>query len=143
MAITAAYLPTQGEARNPSDFTPELSRRGRGVDVYAALLELGRDGVADLVERCCAHAQTFARLLRQHDFDVLNDVVLNQVLVSFGDDERTRRAIVAIQAEGTCWAGITHWQGRTAMRISVSNWSTTNDDVIKSVDAIANVVASL
>ncbi len=143
MAITAAYLPTQGEARNPSDFTPELSRRGRGVDVYAALLELGRDGVADLVERCCAHAQTFARLLRQHDFDVLNEVVLNQVLVSFGDDERTRRAIAAIQAEGTCWAGITHWRGRTAMRISVSNWSTTDDDVIKSVDAIASVVASL
>lgn len=143
MAITAAYLPTQGEARNPSDFTPELSRRGRGVDVYAALLELGRDGVARLVERCCAHAQTFARLLKQHDFEVLNDIALNQVLVSFGSERRTRQAIAAIQSEGTCWAGVTRWQGRTAMRISVSNWSTTEDDVIKSVAAIAAVVRAL
>jgi glutamate/tyrosine decarboxylase-like PLP-dependent enzyme len=139
MAITAAYLPTLTPHRNPSDFTPELSRRARGVEVWAALRYLGRRGVAELVERCCAHATRFATSLGAAGFEILNDVVLNQVLVAFGDAATTQRAIAAIQQDGTCWAGVTEWQGRTAMRISVSSWATTTDDVDKSVAAMIRV----
>jgi glutamate/tyrosine decarboxylase-like PLP-dependent enzyme len=143
MAITAEYLPTEGDHRNPGDFTPELSRRARGVEVWAALRTLGRSGVADLVERNCAQARRFAERLARAGFEILNEVVLNQVLVSFGDAERTKRAIEAIQHEGTCWAGVTVWQGRTPMRISVSNWSTTDADVERSADAIVRVADAL
>ncbi len=132
MAITAEYLPTESTHRNPSNFTPELSRRARGVDVWAALRTLGRSGLADLIERNCAQARRFATQLRAAGFEILNDVVLNQVLVAFGDADKTKRVIEAIQAEGTCWAGITVWQGRTAMRISVSSWATTDADVDRS-----------
>ncbi len=141
MAITAEYLPTERAQRNPSDYTPELSRRARGVDVWAALRALGRDGVASLVERCCAHARRFAEGLRDAGFEILNEVELNQVLVAFGDAARTQRVIAAIQAEGTCWAGITVWQGRTAMRISVSSWATTEADVESSVAAMIRVAS--
>ena len=136
MAITAEYLPTQSEFRNPADFVPELSRRARGVEVWAALRSLGRAGVAELVERNCAQARRFAEKLAAAGFEILNEVVLNQVLVAFGDAEMTKRVIEAIQAEGTCWAGITVWQGRTAMRISVSSWATTDADVDRSVGAM-------
>ncbi len=136
MAITADYLMTETEHRNPSDFTPELSRRGRGIDVWAALRSLGRRGVEQLVDRCCAHARRFAEGLREAGFEVLCDVVINQVLVAFGDDAQTRRVIKAIQAEGTCWCGVTVWQGRTAMRISVSSHATTENDVELSLRAI-------
>ena len=136
MAITAEYLMTNTEFRNPSDFTPELSRRARGVDVWAALKSLGRKGLAEMIDRCCSNAKRFAEGLRAAGFDVLNDVVLNQVLVSFGDDAMTRKTIEGIQEEGTCWCGVTVWQGKTAMRISVSNWSTTEKDVDRSLDAI-------
>ncbi|MDB6168103.1 MAG: Pyridoxal-dependent decarboxylase [Verrucomicrobia bacterium] len=136
MAITAEYLPTESEFRNPSDYTPELSRRARGVEVWAALHALGREGVAELIERNCAQARRFAAKLSAAGFEILNEVVLNQVLVSFGDAEKTKRAIEAIQANGTCWAGITVWQGRTAMRISVSCWATTDADVDRSVAAM-------
>jgi glutamate/tyrosine decarboxylase-like PLP-dependent enzyme len=136
MAITADYLPTESEQRNPADFTPELSRRARGVEVWAALHALGRSGLAELIERHCGQAERFARQLAAHGFEVLNDVVLNQVLVSFGDAARTLRVIERVQHDGTCWAGPTVWQGRTAMRISVSNWSTTDADVDRSVEAI-------
>ncbi len=139
MAITAEYLPTESSHRNPSDYTPELSRRARGVEIWAAISELGRSGVAELVERCSAHAQRFARELNSAGFEILNEVVLNQVLVSFGDADRTRRVIEAIQADGTCWCGVTVWQGTTAMRISVSNWSTTDEDVTLSLAAILRV----
>ncbi len=139
MAITAEYLPTEGPHRNPSDYTPELSRRARGVDVWAALRTLGRGGVRDLVERCCLHAQRFARELQAAGFEVLNDVVLNQVLVSFGDAEATRRTIAALQAEGTLWCGPTLWQGKTAARISVSSWATTDEDVSRSLQAVRRV----
>jgi glutamate/tyrosine decarboxylase-like PLP-dependent enzyme len=139
MAITADYLMTDTEHRNPSDYTPELSRRGRGVDVWAALLSLGRKGVEELVDRCCRHARRFAEGFSEAGFDVLNDVVLNQVLVAFGDDANTRRVIDAIQAEGTCWCGVTVWQGRTAMRISVSSWATTSEDVERSLRAMIDV----
>ena len=136
MAITAEYLPTQSEFRNPANFVPELSRRARGVEVWAALRALGRAGVADLIERNCAQARRFAEKLRAAGFEILNDVVLNQVLVAFGDAAQTQRVIAAIQADGTCWAGITVWQGRTAMRISVSSWATTDADVDRSAEAM-------
>ena len=144
MSISAAYLP-QETRRDPANYTPELSRRARGVEVWAALKTLGRSGLADLVDRCCAHAARFADGLRDAGFEILNDVVLNQVLVSFGDPETTRRTIEAIQEDGTCWCGPTTFQGRSAMRISVSNWSTTSDDVERSLEAIircARTVAS-
>ncbi len=136
MAITAEYLPTETEQRNPSDYVPELSRRARGVEVWAALKTLGRSGVEDMVERACRHAARFAEGLSEAGWEVLNDVVLNQVLVSFGGAEATQRTIQRIQDDGTCWCGGTVWQGRTAMRISVSSWATTEDDVERSLEAI-------
>ncbi|MBI5473740.1 MAG: aspartate aminotransferase family protein [Ignavibacteriae bacterium] len=143
MAITAEYLPTATEFRNPSDYTPELSRRGRGVEVWAALRTLGREGVADLVERTCRHARRFAEGLSSAGFEILNDVVLNQVLVSFGDAKTTNNVIAEIQNDGTCWCGGTVWQGKTAMRISVSSWATTEADVEKSLDAIIRAAATV
>lgn len=142
MAITADYLPTRSEHRNPADFVPELSRRARGVEVWAALKSLGRRGVADLIERTCRHAQRFAEGLRNAGYEILNDVVLNQVLVSFGDAQRTKKVIARIQADGTCWCGGTVWQNRTAMRISVSSWATTADDVERSLEAMIRCAAS-
>ena len=136
MSVTAAYLPAVDGGRTPSDFSPELSRRARGVDVWAALSALGRSGVAALVERCCAHAQTFARGLRAAGFEILNEVTLNQVLVRFGDAPATQRVIEALQADGGCWCGLTQWQGHAAMRISVSSWATTEADVRRSLEAI-------
>jgi glutamate/tyrosine decarboxylase-like PLP-dependent enzyme len=138
MAVNAAYL-VMGETREPEHFTPDFSRRARGIEVWAALRSLGRQGLADLIERTCCHATRFAEGLRDAGYDILNDVVINQVLVSFGDAEMTRRVIAAIQAEGTCWAGATVWQGHTAMRISVSSWATTDEDVERSLEAIIRV----
>jgi glutamate/tyrosine decarboxylase-like PLP-dependent enzyme len=135
MAVRAAYLPPSAH-RDPFDYTPELSRRARGVEIWAALKSLGRTGLADLVERTCRHATRFARGLRAAGHDVLNEVVLNQVLVSFGDDEATRRVIEALQQDGTCWCGGTTWHARAAMRISVSSWATTEADVDRSLEAI-------
>jgi glutamate/tyrosine decarboxylase-like PLP-dependent enzyme len=106
------------------------------VEVWTALRTLGRVGLIELIERNCRQARYFAERLRQAGFTVLNEVVLNQVLVQFGDDARTRAAIDAIQRDGTCWCGITVWQGRTAMRISVSSWATTDADVERSVEAM-------
>ncbi|MCC6316532.1 MAG: aspartate aminotransferase family protein [Gemmatimonadaceae bacterium] len=143
MSISAAYLPMETAHRNPSDFTPELSRRARGVDVWAALRTLGRAGVADLVERCCRHAERFATGLRDEGFEILNDVVLNQVLVAFGDAATTDRVVAAIQEDGTCWCGGTVWQGRPAVRISVSSWATTERDVELSIAAIARGARSV
>jgi glutamate/tyrosine decarboxylase-like PLP-dependent enzyme len=138
MSISAAYLaPTN--AREPLQWGPESSRRARGVEVWAALRGLGQKGVAELVERCCAHARAFADRLRGAGYDVLNDVVLNQVLVSFGDDATTRAVIAGVQADGTCWCGGTQWHGRAAMRISVSSWATTADDVERCAAAMIRV----
>jgi glutamate/tyrosine decarboxylase-like PLP-dependent enzyme len=136
MAVTAEYLPPAGKRRNPSDYTPELSRRARGVEIYAALKSLGGEGVARMIERNCAQARRFAEGLRAAGYEVLNDVVLNQVVVRFGDAERTKRVIDAIQSDGTCWAGVTVWQGHTALRISVSSWATTDEDVELSLAAM-------
>ncbi|HTP13878.1 MAG TPA: aminotransferase class V-fold PLP-dependent enzyme [Bacteroidota bacterium] len=139
MAITAEYLPTDTTHRNPSDYVPELSRRARGVELWAALKSLGTSGVAAMIERSCRHAKKFAEGLRSDGFQVLNDVVLNQVLVSFGDPDTTHRIIAEIQSDGTCWCGGTVWQGKTAMRISVSCWATTDEDVDKSLAAIIRI----
>lgn len=139
MSITAEYLMTETRFRNPSDFTPELSRRARGVDVWAALKSLGKQGVAAMIDRCCSHARRFAAGFEEAGFDVLNDVVLNQVLVSFGDDATNRKIIDEIQKDGTCWCGVTVWQKKTAMRISVCNWSTSADDVDRSLEAIIRI----
>ncbi|WP_243338433.1 pyridoxal phosphate-dependent decarboxylase family protein [Anaeromyxobacter soli] len=135
MGMTAAYLPV-GTERDPADYTPELSRRARGVEVWAALRALGRTGLAELIERSCRHARRFAEGLAAAGYTVLNEVALNQGLVSFGEPERTRRVIAAIQADGTCWCGGTVWQGHTAMRISVCSWATTDEDVERSLEAM-------
>ena len=136
MSVSAAYLPPAGGQRNPSDYTPEMSRRGRGVEVWAALMSLGRSGLVELIERNCRLARRFATELSAAGFAILNEVALNQVLVSFGDAEVTDRIVAAIQADGTCWCGGTVWHGSPAMRISVSSWATTDDDVTRSIEAI-------
>src|SRR5262249_26111330 len=128
MTASGAYL-VQDQVREPYQYTPDFSRRARGLEVGAGLALLGRRGLADLVERPCRHAVRFAEGLRAAGHAVLNEVVLNQVLVSFGDAETTRRVIAALQADGTCWCGATFWQGKVAMRISVSSWATTEEDV--------------
>jgi glutamate/tyrosine decarboxylase-like PLP-dependent enzyme len=138
MAIQAAYLP-KAEQREPADFTPELSRRARGVDIWMALRTLGRTGLVDLLDRTCRHARRFAAGLSAAGHEVLNEVTLNQVLVAFGDAEATDRVIAAIQADGTCWCGGTTWQGRRAMRISVCSWATTEDDVERSLAAMLRI----
>src|SRR3954469_18477084 len=139
MILSAAYL-TAGaaEERDPQLYVPESSRRARGFAVYAALRSLGREGVADLVGRCCALAVRMRdRLAREPGVTILNDVVLNQVLVRFGDDDDlTRDTIRRVQEDGTCWLGGTTWHGAAAMRISVSNWSTRESDIDMSAEAI-------
>ncbi len=137
MSLGAAYLPDT--TRAPVDLSPEGSRRARGVAVWAALRSLGRSGVAELVERCCLLASRIAGHLSRAGHEVLNDVVLNQVLVAFGDDDGTRRVIAAVQEDGTCWCGGTVWHGRMAMRISVSSWATTAADIDRSAEAIIRI----
>lgn len=141
MAIIAPYLQL-GDQREPQHYGPEFSRRARGVELWAALRSLGRAGLADLIEGCCRHAARFADGLRAAGHMVLNTVELNQVLVSFGDDETTRRVIARVQADGECWCGGTVWQGRAAMRISVSSWATTADDVERSLEAICRAATA-
>jgi glutamate/tyrosine decarboxylase-like PLP-dependent enzyme len=132
----ASYLARGGEEeRNGMDWVPEASRRARAVPVYATLRALGRRGLAALVERCCALASRMAATLRREPrIEILNDVVLNQVLVRCGGD--TERVIARVQEEGVCWLGGTEWKGRPAMRISISSWRTTEDDVDRSADSI-------
>ena len=139
MSYTAAYLTGQGQGgvRAPSDYVLESSRRARGFATWAALRQLGRTGLAQLVERCCSLARRFAEQLAALDgVTVVNDVVLNQVLVSFGDDDRTDRIVDQVQRSGVCWMGATTWHGQRLMRISVSSWRTTTGDVDRSVAAI-------
>jgi glutamate/tyrosine decarboxylase-like PLP-dependent enzyme len=138
MTISAAYL-EPGQRREPAHHAPESSRRARAVELWAALKSLGRRGLSDLIERTCAYAQRFAGRLREAGYEVLNDVVINQVLVSFGPAERTREVIRRVQEDGTCWCGGTVWQGKTAMRISVSSWATTEADVEQSLAAVLRI----
>lgn len=140
-ALCAAYLQTS-EVREPCFYTPEASRRARGIELWAAVRSLGRDGLRDLIERNCRMAKLFADRLQGAGFEILNDVVLNQVLVSFGRPEETHRVIAEVQKDGTCWCGGTQWHGRTAMRISVSSWETTEEDVERSLAAIIRIANS-
>jgi len=139
----AAYLEGSGVTAASADFVLESSRRARGFAVWAALRELGRDGVAELVDRCCRLARRFAEALAAAGAEIVNDVVLNQVLVSFGDDARNDAIVAGVQREGTCWLGGTTWRGRRLIRISVSNYSTTERDVDISVAAILRVAAGV
>lgn len=140
-SYSASYLTGAGAAGSPADFVLESSRRARGFAVWAALRELGASGVAELVRRTCALARRFADGLAAGGVEIVNDVVLNQVLAGFGSDERTDAVVAGVQRDGTCWLGGTTWRGRRLMRISVSNWSTTEDDVDRSVAAILRVAA--
>ena len=137
-AGSAAYL-TQSSEREPWQYTPEASRRARGIELWAAMRSLGRSGLREMIERNCRQARLFADRLRTAGFTVLNNVVLNQVLVSFGSAGETRRVIAEIQEDGTCWCGGTQWQGHTAMRISVSSWATTDEDVERSAAAMIRI----
>jgi glutamate/tyrosine decarboxylase-like PLP-dependent enzyme len=143
MSVRASYLihDEHGE-RDPLDFNPEFSRRARAIPVYAAIRALGRTGIAGIVDRCHAMARRFADTLAANGVAVLNDVVLNQVLVRFGDDDAlTRRVVREVQQEGTCWMSGTTWQGKAAMRISVSNWTTDESDIDRSAAAVMRCLA--
>jgi len=141
LAQNAAYLPT-GERPEQMNRTPQSSQRARATDLWAVLRTLGRQGVDDLIARCNRHARRFAEGLQDAGHEVLNEVALNQVLVRFGDDDRTDRVIQSVQADGTCWCGPTTWQEVRAMRISVSSWATTDDDVERSLEAICRCAAA-
>ncbi|HEY6370700.1 MAG TPA: aminotransferase class V-fold PLP-dependent enzyme [Candidatus Sulfotelmatobacter sp.] len=140
-AASAGYL-TQSAGREPWQYTPDSSRRARGIELWAAMRSLGRTGLREMIERNCRQAKLFAERLQAAGYAILNDVVLNQVLVSFGSPEQTRRVIAEIQAEGTCWCGGTVWQGHTAMRISVSCWATTDEDVERSAATMIRIANS-
>jgi glutamate/tyrosine decarboxylase-like PLP-dependent enzyme len=143
MSVQAPYLAQADhkEQREPSHYNPELSRRARGVELWAGLRSLGQSGIAEIVERTSAHAKRFAAGLKAAGHQVLNDVVINQVLVSFGSPEKTLQTVARLQQEGTCWCGSTVWQGQTAMRISVSSWATTKEDVDRSLAAMLKAAA--
>lgn len=141
MSTSGSYL-AQDDDRVPYQYTPDFSRRARGIEVWAALRHLGRPGLASLIERTCQFATQFAEGLHAAGYRILNDVVLNQVLVSFGSSERTREVITRVQRDGTCWCGGTIWQGHAAMRISVSSWATTEADVERSLAAILRLASN-
>jgi glutamate/tyrosine decarboxylase-like PLP-dependent enzyme len=134
MQISGAYIITSAQ-RDNMHYTPEMSRRARGIELWAALKALGRQGVADLVERLCGHALDFAGLLQAQGFHILNDVVFNQVLVACDTPEQTQAVLQAVQQSGECWCGGTTWQGRPAIRISVCSWATTAADIERSAAA--------
>jgi glutamate/tyrosine decarboxylase-like PLP-dependent enzyme len=138
MSMSADYIPAHDDVPWGVESTPEFSRRARGIPLYAALRALGRAGVTDLVDRCCDHARLMAELLAAAGgVEVLNDVVLNQVLVRFGDDDAHTQAVIdEVQREGTCWVSGSRWHGRAVMRISVVGWQTTTEDVERSAAAI-------
>ena len=142
MSMSGAYL-LPSTHRDAMNYTPDSSRRARAIEIWAALKSLGRAGLAELVEGNCRQARQMAAELQREGVEVLNDVVLNQVVVAFGDDERTRRVTLLIQDTGTCWCGGTFWRGRAAMRISVSSWATTDEDVERSIQAILDAHRSL
>ena len=139
MSVNAAYLP--GGTPGPYQYTPGMSRKARGVEAYAALYQLGKSGVAELVERCCEHAQRMAAGIIEAGYQVLNKVELNQVLIDFGPN--TDQIIKAIQQEGTCWAGGTNWHGKKAMRISISSWATSQKDIDLSLESILKIAGKM
>ncbi len=136
MSITGSYLLLTDETRDAINFTPDSSRRARAIEIWAALKFLGRSGLSDLVNRNCAQARAIADRLWRAGIEILNEVVLNQVVVAFGEDAITKRMIGRVQDLGICWCGGTTWKGRAAMRISMSSWATTDEDVERSAQAI-------
>lgn len=138
MSMQGDYLDQTGE-RIPYQYTPELSRRARAIEIWAALHSLGKKGIENLIDRTCNYADKFAAGVRSAGFEVLNSVVINQVLVSFGDSNMNEKIVSEIQNDGTCWVGTSKWKGKTVMRISVSSWATTEDDVDKSLEAIIRI----
>jgi glutamate/tyrosine decarboxylase-like PLP-dependent enzyme len=145
MKLAGAYYVLDTGQRDSTNYVPESSRRARAVPVYAAIRSLGRDGIAELIERNCAQARRMAeRLAAIPDATVVNDVVLNQVLVRLpGGDDANRAALAAIQREGTCWLGGMTWQGQVVLRVPIVNWSTTDDDIDRSAEAIARVARAI
>ena len=141
VAVTAAYLP-DADSLQPLDVTPESSRRARGIDVWAALRSLGREGLANLIERNCRQARRFAEVLQGNGIDILNDVCLNQVVAYVGDADRTAAMLQAIEADGTFWCGPTTWRGTSAIRVSVSSWATTDDDIEVSAQTFTRLHAN-
>lgn len=139
MSISASYL-TEGKKRDPFYYVPELSRRARGIEIWASLRSLGKNGLRDLINRNCNYAGIFAERLQRANVKILNEIVLNQVLASFRDSDFTNRIIKRVQEDGTCWCGGTVWQNQTAMRISISSWKTTEKDIIESADAIIRIL---
>jgi glutamate/tyrosine decarboxylase-like PLP-dependent enzyme len=139
--ISASYLTTDGE-RIPNNYTPELSRRARGVDVWAALKHLGKNGLGGMIDRCCDHAKYFARELEQIGFTIMNDVVINQIVfcLNDNDDERLDRIFKHVNASGKAWFGSTHWRGRTVYRMSIISHETTKDDLKVALDAIKDAM---
>jgi glutamate/tyrosine decarboxylase-like PLP-dependent enzyme len=142
MAVSGAYL-IASEHRDALNFTPESSRRARAIEVWAALKSLGRSGLESLIDRNCRQARRLAAGLAEGGAEILNEVVLNQVVAAFGDDARSERVLAAVQEEGTCWCGGTTWKGRAAMRISVSSWATSDDDIEQSIAAILRASYSI
>ena len=138
MSMEAAYLDQSG-SRIPYHYTPELSKKARAIEIWATLRSLGKKGIAELIDRTCSHAEKFAEGLTNAGYKILNDVVVNQVLVSFGNSEKTDKIISELQKDGTCWVGGTKWNGESAMRISVSSWATTDDDVERSIEAMIRI----
>jgi glutamate/tyrosine decarboxylase-like PLP-dependent enzyme len=140
MSASAAYL-MQGETRDPHLYVPEMSRRARAVEIWAALRSLGRLGLADMIRRNCDQASRMAERLAGAGYEILNDVHLNQILVSFGSADVTRKVVEGIQKDGTCWCGGTLWQGQAAMRISLSSWATSEEDIERSLTAILRIAS--
>jgi glutamate/tyrosine decarboxylase-like PLP-dependent enzyme len=139
MSLDPASYFVASDTWEPHDFIFEMSRRARGVEVWAALRFLGRAGLVDLIERTCDHASLLADRLSAAGYEILNDVVINQVPVDFGDEEKTQRIIDGVQADETCGMGGTTWHGKSAMRTSVSSWATTSGDVERSVAVILKI----
>ncbi|BBM01587.1 pyridoxal-dependent decarboxylase [Microbulbifer sp. GL-2] len=135
MTTQAPYL-QEGGGRPPKDMVPEFSRRARGVEVWAAIQEMGTDGVAELIERCCSYARQLAQGLLDMGYELLNEVVLNQVVATIGSEDELHRIVRAVQEGGVCWFGTTVWQGKTALRLSVSSWATNDEDIILSLESI-------
>ncbi len=142
VGFEAPYLPMTNE-RQPFHYTPESSRRMRGIEIWAVLKSVGSTGLAANIRKNCQQARLFAERLKQAGYQILNKVVLNQVLVSFGSDDKNRAVIEAIQKDGTCWCGPTVWQGRSAMRISVSSWATTDEDIEHSASVVCRIAANV
>jgi glutamate/tyrosine decarboxylase-like PLP-dependent enzyme len=140
-SLRAPYLVFDADTRDPFDWNPEASRRARGFTIYAAIRALGRAGISDMIDRCCGHARRFAEGLTELGAEILNDVELNQVLFRFATDDETNRALKGVQDGGAAWMGGTMWDGRPAIRISVSNWQTSGADVERTLAAYAGQLA--